>query len=164
MEKLERLEILAANENFEKMQLEDQCKAQKLRINELTSDLKIMKKKVEDAEKKATYKNQVYEDFGVIFTKNMIDLVVDGNYFKKWNDEDIAVALGIYNLSSSCYTYLREELGFPFPSTRCIMNWMSKIEVKPGIFGVELQISLRSSEQVHYALMKSTLIAEYHWI
>jgi hypothetical protein len=94
-----------------------------------------MKKQEQNSEKMfmKKYREKVYKDFGEMFTKNMIDLVIDNNYFKQWKDEDLAKAIAIYNTSSRCYQYLREQLHFPLPSKSTVLKCLAKIDFSSGI-------------------------------
>lgn len=79
------------------------------------------------------FRSKLYEEFGHIFTKNMIDMILDENYAKHWKDEDYAKAISIFNISSSCYNYLRDQLNFPLPCRSSIYKILSNIPINRGL-------------------------------
>jgi len=79
------------------------------------------------------FKDQVTEAFKDIFTANQVDLILSKKKSKRWESKEVAKALAIYNCSSSCYEYLREQLNYPIPCKRTVLRWSSRIHIQPGL-------------------------------
>jgi hypothetical protein len=87
------------------------------------------------------YREKVHEQFSFL-TKNMLNMIIENNHHKHWKEDDIAFAISVYNSSSRGYNYLREEKSFPFPSRSCVLDWMKKIEIQPGIVWPVLEVMM----------------------
>jgi hypothetical protein len=115
-----------------------------------------LQKLVNSAEKdfQKRYRLQVGGDFGKMLTRNMVEKVLDRSSKKWWNDEDMSKAISIYNCSSTCYEFLREQHHFPFPSRSTVLERLSKITVGRGI--IQPVMKLISHEFSTFSPMQRT--------
>ena len=67
------------------------------------------------------------------FSSSQITSILTAKPVKLLQDEDISKALTLRSLSPKAYRYLREKVGFPFPSSSTLHRWVSKLNVEPGV-------------------------------
>ncbi|KAK4305940.1 hypothetical protein Pmani_014594 [Petrolisthes manimaculis] len=130
---------------YERKNLEKQIEELNIKINDDTNERNnILHEKRDFETERVLYKEQIGSAYikamndikkilSKYFTPSQLDSMLHDRPVKYWQDEGICKALTLQSLSPKGYRYLREVIKLPLPCKSTLNNWVSKLNVQPGI-------------------------------